>query len=193
VRPLQDQVDIFGSGGSLDVIKGSRPAFQQFSSPAETAAAQQAFQYASAGGGAPRAELVKPPTPAVQVAWDQAQAFQRQSELDTLNNMFSQAKNLPDLYRRLDQPIPGSFDKLSGTNIGVVTDPGAWLPRFLCARWVVNLFDRCGLPFTGFTVSLPCNICSNRHHRFCPQLFFAVLLSFDLKWARETALGLQRV
>ena len=124
VRPLQDQVDIFGPGGSLDVIKGSRPAFQQFSSPAETAAAQQAFQYASAGGGAPRAELVMPPTPAVQVAWDQAQAFQRQSELDTLNNMFSQAKNLPDLYRRLDQPIPGSFDKLSGTNIGVVTDPG---------------------------------------------------------------------
>jgi hypothetical protein len=37
--------------------------------------------------------------------------------------MFSQAKNLPDLYRQLDQPIPGTFDKLSGTNIGVVSDP----------------------------------------------------------------------
>jgi hypothetical protein len=37
--------------------------------------------------------------------------------------MFSQAKNQPDLYRRLDQPIPGTFDKLCGTNIGVVNDP----------------------------------------------------------------------
>jgi hypothetical protein len=52
-----------------------------------------------------------------------------------------------------------------------------WKPRqrFLCALCVMDFFDRCSLPFSGFTVSLPCYICSNCRHRSCSHSF-AVLL-----------------
>jgi hypothetical protein len=53
-----------------------RQPFQPLGTPAEAAAAQQGWQWASAGGGAPRAELVKlPPLSPAGVASGQAQAF----------------------------------------------------------------------------------------------------------------------
>src|SRR6516165_6582965 len=64
----------------------------------EGAARQQAWQYASAGGGAPRAELVKMPAAPITVAYQQAEAFRRQGELDNLQNALSTSTDPNELY-----------------------------------------------------------------------------------------------
>jgi hypothetical protein len=111
-----NEQDPFAPGVSLDITQGP-------GSGAEAAAAQQGWQYASAGGGAPRAQLVKGVAPPVQAAWDQAQAFKRQGELDTLKNIFATTQDPTELYNKLDKPIGGTWDPLSQTNIGAVSDP----------------------------------------------------------------------
>src|SRR5215831_10275924 len=150
--PFQPVAQQQGQPPAEAVAGSTRQPFQpaptsDLGPPPEAAAAQQAWQYASAGGGAPRAQLVKSPPPPIQAAWEQAQAFKRQGELDTLNGMFRDAQNLPDLYRRLDQPMPGTFDQLTGTNVGAVSDPVRLAARNGLQEEITKLAqDQYGLP-----------------------------------------------
>ena len=89
----------------------------------EGAARQQAWQYASAGGGAPRAELVKMPAAPITVAYQQAEAFRRQGELDNLQNALSTSTDPNELYNKLDKPMPGTWDPISQSYLGAVSDP----------------------------------------------------------------------
>src|SRR5215831_7245378 len=119
----QGEWDPFALGASLDITQGAPQPFQPLGSPTEAAAVQQAWQYASAGGGAPRAELVRGVAPPLQAAWDQAQAFRRQGELDNLQSVFASSTDPQEIYGKLDKPLPGTWDPLSQSYLGAVSDP----------------------------------------------------------------------
>src|SRR5215471_5719008 len=126
--PFQPVAQQQGQPPAEAVAGSTRQPFQpaptsDLGPPPEAAAGQQAWQYASAGGGAPRAQLVKSPPPPVQAAWEQAQAFKRQGELDNLSQVFQSSTNPSEIYDKLDKPIAGTWDPLSQTNIGAVSDP----------------------------------------------------------------------
>jgi hypothetical protein len=111
-----------------------RQPFQPLGSPAEAAAAQQGWQWASAGGGAPRAELVKlPPLSPAGVAAGQAQAFalNQQAGAQARDAALAQARDtvnsppgLLELGSDLSHKVLGNFESLYGLPVleGADTD-----------------------------------------------------------------------